>query len=435
MGVLGQETLVSDMLRTNSIMIEVGGSIRRITLDNFMNIINDGNEMLLRQVAWGVPIKQSIQSSTYWGVIGNTSAWQEFKRLSGRYLVTNAGKAAKLNPNDSNYYIDGTPVDESKGNIMVITPRLYYLVKNDEVTGTPVLWMSMLPIGGHYIGGAGGGMYNCIGAYKGHLLGSSLVSRSGYTPTGAQTITSFWNAAQTNGIDFGLTNYDHRKLMMMLGLSEYGDTNIQAKLGYGVGGSSATDLQAASLALLTGETKELGDSFGKIDISLVNGENVGVGCSRVNLMGIEDPYGWMFEMIQNIYCGNQANSGQDGTEVYIIEGNRMPTAAELASTPNGKYRQISRLTTSGYIKEEIIGEYFDLFPSNVIGGSSTSYWPDNSNFNADGQLVVWGGSSINGASSGPASVYSPYAFSYANQYIGSRLTYFGPLTFVNGANI
>lgn len=36
----------------------------------------------------------------------------------------------------------------------------------------------------------------------------------------------------------GLTDYDQRKLIMMLGLSQYGDTNIQAKLGYGVGGGS-----------------------------------------------------------------------------------------------------------------------------------------------------------------------------------------------------
>ncbi|MEB3372665.1 hypothetical protein SFC43_01620 [Bacteroides sp. CR5/BHMF/2] len=40
----------------------------------------------------------------------------------------------------------------------------------------------MYPIGGHYIGGANGGQYNCIGAYKGSMSGSSLVSRSGVAP-------------------------------------------------------------------------------------------------------------------------------------------------------------------------------------------------------------------------------------------------------------
>ncbi len=102
----------------------------------------------------------------------------------------------------------------------------------------------------------------------------------------------------------GLTDYDQRKLIMMLGLSQYGDTNIQAKLGYGVGGSSSKDLWAAAAALQTGATKSLGDNWGKVGISVVNGDNTGVDCSRVNVMGIEDPYGWQWEMLQGVFCGS-----------------------------------------------------------------------------------------------------------------------------------
>lgn len=60
-----------------------------------MNAINNGDEQMLRQVAWGIPIKQSTQSSTNYGVIGNTAAWTEYKLYCGRYLVTNDGRAAK----------------------------------------------------------------------------------------------------------------------------------------------------------------------------------------------------------------------------------------------------------------------------------------------------------------------------------------------------
>lgn len=95
---------------------------------------------------------------------------------------------------------------------------------------------------------------------------------------------------------------------MMLGLSQYGDTNIQAKLGYGVGGSSSKDLWAAAAALKTGATKSLGDNWGKIAISVVNGSNTGVDCSRVNMMGIEDPYGWQWEFLQGVFCGSSNNS-------------------------------------------------------------------------------------------------------------------------------
>lgn len=167
-------------------------------------------------------------------MIGNTAAWTEYKLYCGRYLVTNDGRAAKMSPTNSAVFADGTAVDETKGHVMWIGPRLYYRVQTDSVSGVPVLWLSMLPIGGEFIGGANGGMYNCIGAYKGSMSGSALVSRSGVAPAGSKTINAFWNAAQVNGKEWGLTDYDQRKLIMMLGLSQYGDTNIQAKLGYGV---------------------------------------------------------------------------------------------------------------------------------------------------------------------------------------------------------
>lgn len=431
---LGNETLMNSMLRSDSVMIEVGGNVRRISLENFMNAINTGNEQLLRQVAWGIPLKHKTQSSTAYGVIGNTSAWAEYKRMSGRYLVTNSGKASKLSPTNSALFADGTALDESKGHVMFISPRLYYLVQTDSVSGIPYLWLSMLPIGGHYIGGANGGMYNCIGAYKGSMAGNAFVSRSGVAPAGSRTINTFWNAAQINGKDWGLTDYDQRKLMMMLGLSEYGDTNIQAKLGYGVSGSSNMDLWGAASVLQTGATKSLGDNWGKINISLVNGSNTGVNCSRVNLMGIEDPYGWQWEDIQGVYCGNSANSAQNGSEIFIYKGNRLPTAAELATHPTGEYRQATRVTTSGWVQEIIAGENFDIFPAR-IGGGSTSYWADYSWANNTGQLVFWGGTANSGAYCGLACAHSANAWSNTYAHVGSRLAYYGNLTFITGAEL
>lgn len=432
--VLAQETLVNSMLRTDSVLVEVGGNVRRISLENLMNAINTGNEQLLRQVAWGIPLKHKIQSSTYYGVVGNTAAWNEYKRMSGRYLVTNSGKASKLSPTNSSLFADGTALDETKGHVMFISPRLYYLVQTDSVTGIPYLWLSMLPIGGNYIGGANGGMYNCMGAYKGTINGSALVSRSGVAPAGSKTINSFWNAAQVNGKDWGLTDYDQRKLIMMLGLSEYGDTNIQAKLGGGVAGIPGLDLWGAASVLTTGATKSLGDNFGKIDISLVNGANTGVGCSRVNMMGIEDPYGWQWEIMQGVYCGTSANSAQNGSEIYIYKGNRLPSAAELTTHPTGEYRQATRLTTSGYVQEIIAGDNFDIFASK-LGGGSSSYWADYHYANNTGQLVFWGGYAYHGAFCGLACAISNYAWSYSHASVGSRLAYYGNLTFVTGAEL
>ena len=94
----------------------------------------------------------------------------------------------------------------------------------------------------------------------------------------------------------------------------------------------------------------------------------------------------------------------------------------------------TRQTTSGQVQEIILGEHFDIFPKK-IGGSSTSYWADYSWANTTGQLVLWGGNANYGAVCGLASAPSDDAWSHSAAAIGSRLAYFGNLTFVSGASL
>ena len=435
---LGNATAVTSLTKGNGVIVEVNGSIRRITLDNLMNSMNADDEQLLRQIAWGVPIKQNV-SSPEWGVIGNIGMWNEYKSMVGRYLVTNDGKAAKLSPVNSGVFADGTTLDETKGHIMVIAPRLYYTVKRDAASGVDYLWMSMLPIGGHFIGDADGGDYICVGAYKASLSGSALTSRSGVRPTGSRTISQFWADAQVNGKNWGLVNYDHLRYMMMLCLSQYGNPNAQDKIGQGVCGSGGwKDLWGGTTSLLTGATKSLGDNNGKINITVTNGSVVGVDCSRVNLNGFEDAWGWQWEMIQGAYFGNSANSAQVGNEFFIYEGNRMPSEAELATHPSGNYRQTVRRTLSanseGFVTKMMLGEYFDLIAT-AIGGGSNSYWTDYEYANNTGQLLLWGGHAYYGSYCGLGFVNSGHAFSLSNASCGSRLAYYGPLTFMNGKEL
>lgn len=420
---------VQTMLRTNSVFVEIDGSIRRISLDNLMSSINEGNEQLLRQVAWGVPIKDTIQSSPVWGRVGNLDMWEEYKSLSGRYLVTNDGKAAKLSTVNSGIFADGTALNESLGHVMVYAPRLYFLVKNDEVAGIPYLWMSMLPIGGHYIEAP------CIGAYKGSMSGSALVSRSGVAPAGSKTINAFWNAAQINGKEWGLINYDHRKFMIMILLSEYGNPNAQGMVGNGLTGTNNGSDYTTALSFPCGNTKSLGDSFGSIahEYTLSNGTKT-TGACDVSIMGIENPYAQQWEMVQGMYCGSANNSGQNGTEIFIYEGNRMPSSSELATHPSGDYRQLTRPTTSGYIAQMILGEHFDVMAKSLAGGG-TSYWCDYSYNNNTGQLVLWGAGAHSGAPAGLGYATSHDAWSSSSSLIGSRLAYYGELTFMSGAEL
>lgn len=417
---LGTATRVSSILKTDSVLVEVDGSIRRITLDNLMDSINTGDEMLLRQVAWGVPIKQN-QSSPEWGRIGNLTLWEEYKSHCGRYLVTNDGKAVKLNRTNSNNYAEGGTVDTSKGHIMWIAPRLYYRVIDDAVAGYPTLWMSQIPIGGFYIGTAGNGLYNCLGAYKGRIVSSALVSRPSAIPTFNISTQSSWSAAQVNGADWGIRDYKHNQLMVMMALSEYGNPNIQTKLGYGVGGSVSNSVSSTdALGLATGLTSSYGDASCKINISLNGGSN----CSRVSLFGIEDPYGWLYETTQGIYCRS--------SYIYIFNEviNRMPTNDELESPPSDRTRSFARPTTNTYIREMKLGPYFDIVPlQGSSGGSSTSYWCDYFFGNSSGQQCWSGGAFAQGQISGIGCLHTTSPWEGTGN-TSARLAYYGELEFV-----
>lgn len=426
---------VNSILASNYVMVEIGGSIKRISVKDFMNSIQAGS-LNLSQYAWGVPIYQSPSSKTSpeWGRVGNLDMWEQYKETMGRYLLTQDGRLAKLSKTNSNYFADGTTVDETKGNIMFHAPRLYYLVKTDAVTGIPYLWASSLPIGGHYIESP------CLGAYKADVIADKLVSRSGRVPRVGLTISQFWAKARANGNDYGLVNYDLRRFMMMIQLFEYGSPNCQTKIGYGIGGSVNGDFWGAASKLTTGATKTLGDSCGSIPIDALPdgtaGKPASVNSSRVSLFGIEDAWNWEYEITQNIYFGKSENTGQTGKEVFIYEGNRMPTDAELTTKPAGDYRKLERMDGEGYVSKMALGEYFDLIAQSTTGGGSNNYWCDYFWRDlATGQLCLFGGFSNRGSNNGLASVASNDAFSVTNSLCGARIAYYGKTQYVNGADL
>ena len=429
---LGSATAVTSMMEGNSVIIEVGGSIRRISLSDFREAINKGNKEFLLSSAWGVPLKQG-QSSPEWGMLGNKELFLSYRYSGGRYLVTSDGKAAKLSAYDSSVYADGTPLDESKGNVMVVFPDLYYRV--EQTTQYDILWMSPLPISDLCI------KRPVIGAYKGSMSGTKLVSRSGMAPANNKTITEFWNAAQKNSTNWGLTSYGHRKFLMMLGLSTeglYSSTSSFYKRTswHGVTGSNGT-MCAQARSFLTGVTKGNGDSDIALPFAWTTDDGTEVlNAQRISLSGIEDPFGWMNEVVQDIYCGSSANAEQDGSEVFIYEGNRLPSAAELTTHPSGQYEQVSRTIGSGFIKEELLGAEFDLIPKVLgDGAGSDSYWCDFSYIGASGQLVLWGGNAQHTYGAGLAFVDMNNGFSLRSQNVSARLAYYGDLEFVDGAQI
>lgn len=373
--------------------------------------------------AWGVIIDPNSANSAV-EVVGNFNFWTEFKENIGRYQVSNDGmKAIKLNPLNSEEYIDGTPVDHSKGHIMVHVPDLHYRVYESPTTGKTTLWMSASSLGGHAIHTSGEGNGSWIGAYLGTSSDSiCFQSRPGSKPLASKTINAFFNLAQANSKEFGLSDYEQRKLMLMLYLSEYRNLNSQAMLGNGMTGSG--DNWAATENAPVGTTASLGDGCGSIPYT----DNSSIdGACHVSLFGIEDPYGWYWEMIQGVFFGNVNNDAQDGTEIFLYEGNRMPDSSELTTHPSGEYRQLARLTSGNYIYALQMGERFDILPSKSGYGG----WGDFSYAAPEGQLLLWGARANHGSAAGLVCSDSGNAWSASWSAVAARLALYGSPVFVS----
>ena len=430
---LGGKNPVTAMTKNDCILIEVGGAIRRIKLSDLASAIQT-NQLDLSLIAWGTYLKET--SDPQWGKCGNQTKWNEVKASFGRYLLTNDGKMAKLSRSNSAYFEDGTAVDESKGHVMWHTPhRIYYLVKYDASVGCNVLWGSLYPISEHYID------HPTFGAYMAGLSGGKLTSRSGLNVLNNISLgavgegnsgptNNFFYYARLNGKDFGTLDYETLKIIPMLVLWESGSSNAQAKFGCGPTGSTNTWDKVNGLT--TGATKSLGDNNGTISLKDLTGN---ADACHVNLFGIENPWGWYWQMIQGIYFGSSNNSGQTGTEAFVYNGNRMPTASELTGHPVGDYRTFARNTNNGGVQKLVLGDYFDIMPKTVGGENNSAYYCDYSWANSTGHLLLFGGDAWNALTCGSFCVASSDVFGLRGANCGVRLAFYGNPTYVNGADL
>ena len=366
---------------------------------------------------WTLTINTSNYEIT---MSGDVKSWLIYRSKLGRYIVSNDGKARKLNKENSNLLEDGTSYDIASGHIMTRFPNLYFtcVTNSDIVTIT----LSEKPFANCKAFGE-----QWIGSYLGTVLtDGELVSRSGLNPTRNMTINSFWEAAQKNGSNWGLSDYRQRQMMMVIYLCEFLDANSQLCLGYGMNGNENNWVVVVQNAT-TGKTNILGDRCGKVNF-LESGQFASDAC-HVSLFGIEDPYGWFNEFIQGVYFGSSNNSGQTGSDVYIYEGNRMPTSDELITQPTGLFRKITRVTSRDWINNLMWGENMDILPA-VLDGNSADGHGDYWFASTTGQVLAFGGYAISGSICGLACASSVEAWTYASAGFGARLAYYGVVDIV-----
>ena len=390
---------------TDPILLDKTGKEISAKLDNIERAIR-GIEPTEKQ--WTLKINTATYAVT---MEGDVNSWLTYRAKLGRYAMTNDGKARKLHRDNSLILEDGTAYDAASCHIMARYPNIYYSVNTSGDVVTITLsereFFECKSFGDQW-----------IGAYLGTVVSGALVSRADLNPSRSRTIESFWAAAQVNGADWGLSNYRQRQMMMVIYLCEFLSMNSQLNLGLGMTGEGNNwcDVVYGAKA---GATSVLGDKCGKVNFLAIN--QLVAGACHISLFGVEDPYGWFWEFIQGVYFGSSDNSAQNGTECFLYEGNRMPTSDELAGSPSGIYRQITRITSSGWVRKLMWGANLDVLPD-TLGGGSVDGHGDYHYANSTGQVLLWGGNANNGSSDGIAYSNSDLGWSNANSNIGARHT-------------
>lgn len=139
--------------------------------------------------------------------------------------------------------------------------------------------------------------------------------------------------------------------------------------------------------------------------------------------GIEHPFGHVWKWTDGIKINIQANDAGGQSQLYVCED---PLKFQHANYVGYDMRGLLP-RAEGYVKQMIMGEFGEVMPASV-GGGSTTYFADYfyTSIPASGEAqrgVLFGGASNNGAIAGLALAYTPYAFAIATTHFGSRLCF------------
>lgn len=261
-------------------------------------------------------------------------------------------------------------------------------------------------------------------------------------PATAISRTSFRTFARNRNeesAEWNCCDYNAYKAVVWLCYIEYANFNSQAAfnaqkdasgfaqggLGYGV--VNAPDWSGYNgyfPFVPCGHTDELGNGSGEVAYVMLKEDGTTHGTVMVpRYRGIENPFGHIFKWTDGINI--EISSEEDGgtSKVFVCD--------DPAKYSDKNYEGYSmrglEARKEGYVKELVLGEYGEIVPAEV-GGGSTQYFCDyySTNFPASGKSlrgVLFGGHANYGAIAGLAYAYSSYAPSGTFAYFGSRLCF------------
>ena len=336
-----------------------------------------------------------------------TNLTSKFKRCLA--LPQNDGSAAiaYLNSTDSNKWEDGSTVNRTGAYhyvyYMVHFPKYYYRTELVSI-GKFKLYISDRKLTDSYKEER-----EClIGVFEAYNTDGKLTSRPNTTSTGNQTIETFFNQAQTNGSNWGLIDYRAHKTIANLFCAKYGNTNISTD-NSSIPCSGGTHSWDSSI----GATVSLGNRDGKSSKSS-------------NFLGLEDCYYGKYEFVQGINIIDRR---------WIVYDGGLKVNTDLAGLTSAGYTNVRQIVASSssntaasstdWITGVAHGEYADIMPVYVSGGSDTTYYADYYYQNTGNRVLLRSGVSGDGSVCGVFYSGASYVSSVSSSRVGSRLGFYG----------
>ena len=262
-------------------------------------------------------------------------------------------------------------------------------------------------------------------------------------PVTAKSRTAFRNAARLRNAsasaEWNCLDYNAYKAVFWLYYVEYANRNCQlafnaqkdangfAQGGLGGGVANTPDWNIFNgyyPFVPCGYTDDLGNASGEVAYVMTKEDGSPHGTVYVNrYRGIENPFGHLWKCSDgiNIQIASEADGGT--SKVYVSDD----PAKYNDSNYTGYTLRGLEARELGYVKELAFGEFGDIMPA-VVGGGSTTYWADYhyTNIPDSGvalRSVLFSGNANSGTLTGFGFAYSSNAPSLASANVGSRLCF------------
>lgn len=173
-----------------------------------------------------------------------------------------------------------------------------------------------------------------------------------------------------------------------------------------------------------GYTNSLGNHTGYVEFTMPTEYNATATKVQVNrYRGIELPFGHVWKWTDGCKCMIQSEADGGLSQFYVADD----PASYNSSGVSGYELRGNLPRKEGYVKEVILGEYGEIMPL-AVGGGSTTYFCDYfyTNIPASGTSergVLFGGLANAGAYAGFVYAFANYTASTAGAVIGSRLCF------------